>query len=772
VVNLKFIKGKWIFSLFFILIFSFSVCFSVYSEDYKKPKTIKVIMNDNYPPYAFRNENEVLQGISIDEWKLWEKNTGIKVQIEGMTFEKALKEMKAGNYDVIDNLFQNEERSKLYYFTKPFAKIEVPIFFHENISGITGVESLKGFSVAVTKGDNCEDFLKQNGVNNLQEFNSNEDLIKAAKEHNVTIFVMDKPCALYYLYKFQIENQFNCYNSLYTGQLRRGVKKGNSDLLNLVEDGFSTITKNEYNNINNKWFGYSYPYNHLPLIKWTLFFCSVTFLLFLLLLLWNKILKKRVKSKTNELSTLVEELRISEAQNKSIIEAIPDMFFFLNSDGIFLDFHAVQNKKFYITPNMFLKKSIRNIFPSKLSQKFLNSINKVVKTGNLETLEYSLNIEGKTLYYEASLNLCNSDKIVAIVRDITEKKIAESHLYDLSVHDTLTGLFNRNYFENHMIKLQNRGVSNVGLVIFDLDGLKLINDALGHNVGDEYLISTAKILSSIFIETCIIYRIGGDEFVVLMWNTCEKEIEKICNNFNKKIEEFNSIKNSIPLSISLGYFFTNGEKYNLQEMFKEADKRMYREKLHKKQSPKSDLVNTMKKMLEVRDFNTENHANRLEDLITGLAISVGLPKKDIADICLLAQFHDIGKIGISDSILLKPGKLNEVEMEEMKRHSEIGYRIAQTSTDLIPISDWILKHHERWDGKGYPFGLKGPEIPLQCRILSIVDAYDAMTNDRPYRKAMKKQTALLELKKCTGSQFDPDLIENFLKSVQSDYTSL
>ncbi len=769
---MKIIKRKWTFILFAILIFNFSVCFSVYSENYQKPKTIKVVMDDNYPPYAFRNEYGVLQGISIDEWSLWEKNTGIKVQIEGMPLDKALKEVNTGNYDVIDNIFQNGERSKLYYFTKPFAKIEVPVFFHKNISGITGVESLKGFSIAVTKGDTCEDFLKQHGVNNLQEFDNYEDLIKAAKDHKVTIFVMDKPCALYYLYKFQIENEFNCYNSLYTGQLRRGVKKGNSDLLNLVEDGFSTITKNEYSNINNKWFGYSYLYNHLPIIKWVLFFSLLIFLLFLLLLLWNKILKKKVKSKTNELSVLVEELRTSESRNKAIIEAIPDMFFFLNSEGIFLDFHAVKNKKLYITPDMFLKKFIGNIFPEKLSKKFLDCISKVVKTGNLETLEYSLNIEGKTLYYEASLNLCNSDKIVAIVRDITEKKISESHLYDLSVHDSLTGLFNRNHFENHMIKLQNRGVANVGLVIFDLDGLKLINDALGHSIGDEYLISTAKILSSIFIETCIIYRIGGDEFVVLMWNTCEKEIEKVCNNFNKKIEEFNSIRNSIPLSVSLGYFFTNGEKFNLQEMFKEADKRMYREKLHKKQSPKSELVNTMKKMLEVRDFNTENHASRLENLITELANSAGLPKKDIADICLLAQFHDIGKIGISDSILLKPGKLTEVEMEEMKRHSEIGYRIAQTSTDLIPISDWILKHHERWDGKGYPFGLKGTKIPLQCRILSIVDAYDAMTNDRPYRKAMKKQEVLFQLKKCSGTQFDPNLMEKFIENVQSDYISL
>jgi HD-GYP domain-containing protein (c-di-GMP phosphodiesterase class II) len=171
----------------------------------------------------------------------------------------------------------------------------------------------------------------------------------------------------------------------------------------------------------------------------------------------------------------------------------------------------------------------------------------------------------------------------------------------------------------------------------------------------------------------------------------------------------------------------------------------------------------MKNMLEARDFITEGHASRMEELAVNLALAIGMQEKDISDIRLLAQFHDIGKVGIPDHILFKPSKLDNEEFEIMKRHTEIGHRIAESSADLMPIAGSILKHHEYWDGKGYPFGIRGEEIPIECRILSIVDAYDAMTNDRPYRKAMTKEAALNELKRCSGTQFDPLLVEEFLK---------
>jgi HD-GYP domain-containing protein (c-di-GMP phosphodiesterase class II) len=192
---------------------------------------------------------------------------------------------------------------------------------------------------------------------------------------------------------------------------------------------------------------------------------------------------------------------------------------------------------------------------------------------------------------------------------------------------------------------------------------------------------------------------------------------------------------------------------------------MYREKLHRSQSVRSTIVQTLKKALEARDFMAEGHVNRLQLLMGTLAPLIGVPEQRVNDLLLLAQFHDIGKVGIPDSILFKPGYLTADEYAEMQRHCEIGYRIAQSSPDLAPIADLILKHHEWWNGKGYPLGLKGEGIPLECLALAIADAYDCMTSERPYHKPITQEEAVAELKKCAGIQFNPELVDKFVQSL-------
>lgn len=208
--------------------------------------------------------------------------------------------------------------------------------------------------------------------------------------------------------------------------------------------------------------------------------------------------------------------------------------------------------------------------------------------------------------------------------------------------------------------------------------------------------------------------------------------------------------------------FAVSDTADIKSMFKDADDNMYREKLHSSQSTRSATVQVLMKALAARDFITEGHADRLQVLVAGLAEVAGLPEQRITALRILAQFHDIGKVGTPDRILFKKGRLTSSEIMEMRRHSEIGYRIALSSPDLVPIADWILKHHEWWNGEGYPQGLAGGDIPLECRILAIADAYDAMTSDRPYRKAMSKEDALNEIWRCSGTQFDPVLVEKFL----------
>ena len=177
----------------------------------------------------------------------------------------------------------------------------------------------------------------------------------------------------------------------------------------------------------------------------------------------------------------------------------------------------------------------------------------------------------------------------------------------------------------------------------------------------------------------------------------------------------------------------------------------------------------MNKALEARDFITEGHAERMEKVALRLGEKLGVSERSINDIRLLAQFHDIGKVGIPDKILFKPGKLTDEERAEMNKHSEIGYRIASSIPEIAHIANFILRHHERWDGKGYPLGLSKEDIPLEDRIVSLADTYDAMSNDRPYRKAMDHQEVIEEIIRNSGTQFDPDLVEVFLSLNLSGY---
>ena len=301
----------------------------------------------------------------------------------------------------------------------------------------------------------------------------------------------------------------------------------------------------------------------------------------------------------------------------------------------------------------------------------------------------------------------------------------------------------------------------------DMDGLKLVNDTLGHQTGDRLLSIAADVVTRTCRPGDVIARVGGDEFAVLMLNLGpdpKATIEEVCSRLQDLAQEYSDRHHELPLSISTGYAISHGEA-DLDQLFREADDHMYREKLHRSQSAKNSIVQMMMKTLEARDYATEHHAERLEKLVTAVAQALGFPSQGMADLRLLAQFHDIGKVGVSDSILFKHGPLSPKQREEINRHSEIGFRIAQSAQDLAPIAGAILKHHEWWDGNGYPLGLKGEDIPLECRILAIADAFDAMTSERPYRKKLAVEQAVDELLRCSGTQFDPHLVEVFVRVI-------
>jgi len=352
---------------------------------------------------------------------------------------------------------------------------------------------------------------------------------------------------------------------------------------------------------------------------------------------------------------------------------------------------------------------------------------------------------------------------VNIIRDLTEWKKAQQKLEEVSYFDALTGLYNRTFFEEEMRRLADDRYCPIGLLVCDIDGLKLINDTLGHGKGDELVSAVGRILKQCFRGSDIAARVGGDEFAVILPNSGKEVVQGCSDRVRLQVAHFNNQAESIGLSLSVGYAVEDKPPLDMNALFKRADDAMYKEKLQQSYSSRSETMRALIKTLEARDHITEGHARRLHLYAQQLGQSLGLSEERLYDLQLLARFHDLGKVGVPDRILFKPDRLTDEEFEEMKRHCEIGHRIALSLSDLAPIADQILKHHEWWNGLGYPLGLSGKEIPLECRILAIVDAYDTMTSERPYKGPLSDDEAIQELRRCSGTQFDRELTETFIQ---------
>ncbi len=352
-----------------------------------------------------------------------------------------------------------------------------------------------------------------------------------------------------------------------------------------------------------------------------------------------------------------------------------------------------------------------------------------------------------------------------------ERKWAEDKIRYISFHDRLTGLYNRAFLEEEIERLDAAKELPISIIMADINGLKLVNDTYGHKVGDKLLKSAGQILinstrrKNSTRKKDIVVRWGGDEFVLFLVNTNKEEALKVSRRIKQECANFEL--EPVPVEIAVGTATKEDPDEPLEIAFKMAEDRMYQQKLTDANSARSKIISALLGTLKEKSDETETHALRMTEMGYYFGNILELDDEDMDKLSLLATMHDIGKVTIAEEILKKPGKLTEKEWEKIKEHPETGRRIARTSENLIHIAEEISAHHERWDGNGYPRGLKGKNIPYLARMIAIIDTYDVMTHDRSYRKALSKKEALEEIENCAGTQFDPELARIFVRMVET-----
>jgi len=351
---------------------------------------------------------------------------------------------------------------------------------------------------------------------------------------------------------------------------------------------------------------------------------------------------------------------------------------------------------------------------------------------------------------------------VIVFRDFSDKREKQERIKYLSYHDQLTDLYNRRFFEEELARLDTPENLPLSFLYADVNGLKFINDAFGHESGDQMIIAVAKVLK----ETCrggIISRIGGDEFIVILPKADNKSLEKLANLIQEKVNRIRV--NNIDLNISLGWDTKSREIDSAMIAIKNAEDSMYQKKLLSSNSKSNVVIQTILNTLLLKNPREKAHSQRVGLLCKMIGKAYNLNDDQIKELETTGELHDIGKIILDEAILNKSGKLTEFEMAQIRKHPETGYRLLGNSNEFYKISEFVLDHHERWDGTGYPKGLKGEAIHWEARVIAIADSYDAMTSERPYKNAFNESEAAEEIKKYAGVQFDPDIAIVFVEKV-------
>lgn len=631
-------------SILFLFIFLFS--------PYLFAEELKVVLDRDYPPFTYIDENGNLVGISVEFWKLWEKRTGIKVKLIPVEWAKAHEMMKNKEADVIDTVFKTEKRKEYLDFTKPLFKMTSSIYYNSELHKISSLDDITPYLVGVKEKDALIDIaLSKNPNLTFRVYKSYSDIVKGAERGEIGVFLMDDIPANFYLIKYDLLYKFSKTEPFTFNYLYLATQRGNTPILDILNNGLSKIKDEELERLVKK---YTVVKEYYP--KWLgraiLYTFSAFFLIVFFLSLFNRILERRVSIATTKLKESQEELERAVGRIWKIFKLASDL----------------TNIK--LREKFFLRKVLD--FVMETFPKINSAILFILKGDELKPLEaYGFN-EG------------------------WEEKVLK--VKDPSILEKIN-LINKGDFPSFFQNLQDSFENIEELIILPIK---------------EYVI---------FLN---IHRVNKENFTEIDLNLAEW--------FKNIISGFYEFRN-----------FVKKEETFLNRM-----------------------ILTLLRALEYYDKYTEGHSERVAKYAVKIAEKLNLPVETIRKLYWSALLHDIGKIYVSQRILNKPEQLTKEEYEFVKIHPVKSAELLENIEEFREIVHIVRHHHERWDGKGYPDGLANEEISLESRILAIADAFDAMTSERLYKRALTLKEAIKEIERCSGSQFDPKLSEIMIDIIKEE----